>query len=380
MYKRTIDMSICEKESVFLWGARQTGKSTLLKKKFPSAKTYDLLLSDVYRRLVATPSILREENSQPGGQQIVIDEVQKVPDLLDEVHWLIENRGIRFVLCGSSARKLRRHAGNLLGGRAARLELCPLVYPEITNFSLERALTAGLLPKHYQSDASSSLLRSYVGDYLEQEIAAEAVTRNIPAFSRFLEIAALSNGEIVNYQNIARECGVSAPTAAGYFQILVDTLLGRFLPAFRKRGKRRLILAPKFFFFDVGVVGTLTHRGTVERGSEVFGRALEHFIYMELAAHVVYSNLHYPLTYWRTASQFEVDFVMGDHEVAIEVKSANQVQNHHLKGLRAFKEEYAVRRCICVSLDVEPRRTDDGIEILPWKVFLEDLWGGRLMA
>jgi predicted AAA+ superfamily ATPase len=244
---------------------------------------------------------------------------------------------------------------------------------------LERALTAGLLPRHYQSESPHILIESYVGEYLEQEIAMEAATRNMPAFSRFLEVAAFSNGEIVNYQNIARECGVSAPTVAWYFGILEDTLLGRFLPAFRKRKKRRTILAPKFYFFDVGLVGALAKRGTVRRGSEVFGKAMEHYICMELCAHARYSGLRYPVTYWRTASQLEVDFILGDHEVAVEVKSAELVQTHHVRGMRAFKEELHARRYIVVSLDPEARRCEDGIEILPWERFLKDLWDGRVM-
>jgi predicted AAA+ superfamily ATPase len=220
-------------------------------------------------------------------------------------------------------------------------------------------------------------IESYVGDYLKEEIAAEALTRNVPAFSRFLKIAALTNGELINYGNIASDCGVSAPTVKEYFQILDDTLIGKQLPAFRKRAKRRLIGAPKFYFFDIGIVAHLTHRGSVEKGSELFGRAFEHFIYMEILAHSSYSELNYPIAYWKTASGFEVDFVLGDHEFAIEVKSASMVGNRHLKGMRAFKEEYTARRYIVVSMDPKPRKTADGIDILPWEVFLDRLWKGH---
>jgi predicted AAA+ superfamily ATPase len=331
------------------------------------------------------PALLREEclaliaRGEAKTQPIIVDEVQKVPDLLDEIHWLIENQSLRFILCGSSARKLRRGHGNLLGGRAIRYELFPLVYPEIPDFALEKALNDGLLPPHYGSELTRKQLESYVGDYLKEEITAEAVTRNIPGFSRFLEIAAMANGEIVQFSNIARECGVSAPTVKSYYQILDDTLIGRFIPVFQKRPKRRVILAPRFYFFDVGVVGFLTRRGRVEQGSELFGRAFEHFILMELTANASYSGLHYPISYWRTASQLEVDFILGDHEIALEVKGTSFAQPHHLRGLAAFGDEYKIRRRILVTTDPKPRLLEGKIEILPWRIFLEDLWSGKII-
>ena len=384
MYKRILDLDLSNTETCFLWGPRQTGKSTLLKSLFPKSKRYDLLLSTEYGRLVGNPGLIREEcraEGLDGSSQtspIIIDEVQKIPQLLDEVHWLIENRGLRFILCGSSARKLKRGKGNLLGGRGVRYELHPLVYPEIGDYSIARALNTGLLPRHYQSHVPRRLLQSYVGDYLREEIAAEALSRNIPAFNRFLEVAALTNGELVKYSNIAMECGVSAPTVKEYFHILEDTMVGRFLLAFRRRAKRRLIGAPKFYFFDIGIVAHLARRGEVHAGSELFGKAFEHLIYMEILAHSSYSGLFYPLTYWRTASGFEVDFVLGDAEVAVEAKSTGSVNNRHLKGIRAFRDEYNVRHTIVVSMDPRPRRTEDGVDILPWRVFLNRLWGNEI--
>jgi predicted AAA+ superfamily ATPase len=368
-----------------MWGPRQTGKSTLLRERFPDSKQYDLLRSDEYRRLMQHPFLLREEclallkRGELKNQPVIVDEVQKIPDLLDEIHWLIENQRIKFILCGSSARKLKRGQGNLLGGRAVRYELFPLVFPEIPEFSLMTALNHGLLPPHYNNDMTPKRLEAYVGDYLKEEITSEAVTRNIPSFSRFLEMAALSNGEIIQFTNIARECGVSSPTAKAYYQILEDTLVGRFVPAFQKRPKRRVILAPRFYFFDVGVVGHLTQRGRVEPGSELFGKAFEHFLFMELSAHSRYSGLHYPISYWRTASQLEVDFILGDCQVALEVKGTNFAQPHHLKGLVAFGEEYNAKRRILVSCDPRPRFVSGDIEIIPWKIFLEDLWSGKII-
>lgn len=380
MFKRIQHFQGRGRESCFLWGARQTGKSTLLKELFADSPRYDILLSDEYGRLRTRPSLLREEllAQPPGTKPVVIDEIQKIPELLDEVQWLIVNHRIQFVLCGSSARKLKRTGANLLGGRALRYELLPLVYPEIPQFNLMRALNHGLLPRHYLADQPRPLLEAYVGDYLKEEIAAEALTRNVPAFSRFLEAAAFSNGEMVNYQNIASDCGVSAPSIKQYFSILEDTLIGRFVPSFQKRPKRRVVLTPRFYFFDLGLANFLLKRGAVAPRSETFGKVFEHFIYQELVAHSRYSGKHYPIAYWRTASQLEVDFVLGDHEVAVEVKAAEQAASHHLRGLKAFKEEYRTKHAILISLDSKPRIID-GITILPWETFLKRLWAGEII-
>jgi predicted AAA+ superfamily ATPase len=385
MYKRKIDLSITKSQSCFLWGPRQTGKSTLLKSTFPDALYYDLLLASDFRRLLHDPGILRQEceaRGLTGATQtapVIIDEVQKLPELLDEVQWLIVNHGIRFVLCGSSARKLKRGGGNLLGGRGVRLELHPLTWSEISDFSLERALNHGLLPPHYQADDPRPLLHAYVGDYLREEIYAESLVRNLPSFQRFLEVAALMNGEIVNYTTIAREVGTSAPTVRGYFEILTDTLLGTFVPAFQKRAKRRVVQAPKFYLFDVGVVNELTRQGQVLPGSALFGKTFEQFILQELRAHASYTGLYYPVAYWRTSSGFEVDFVLAQGEVVVEVKSSANPTADHLKGIRAFKEEFRAHRYLVVSLVARARRTEDGIEVLPWHDFLSQLWDGTFM-
>lgn len=367
-------------ESLFIWGARQTGKSTLLKMLYPDALYFDLLLSDVFERLQRNPSILRETIlATAPSMPVIIDEVQRIPALLNEVHWLITNKNIQFILSGSSPRKILRSGGNLLGGRALRYELYPLIYKEIPDFDLVRALNHGLLPRHYLSAKPEKLISAYIGSYLRDEIMAEAKIRNMVSFSRFLEVAAFSNGEIVNYTNVAAECGVSAPTIREYFQILEDTLTGRFLPSFQKRPKRRVIRAPKFYYFDIGMANYLLKRKSIEPGGEIFGKVFEHFIYHEIYTYASYSGLHFPLGYWRTTSQIEIDFVLGDHEVAIEVKSTQQVNSRHLKGLKSFAEEYKVKKLILVSTDPFPRKIGN-IMLLPWNVFLDRLWSGEIIA
>ena len=379
MYNRKQVFLGSEQESIFFWGARQTGKSTLLKTLFPNALWFDLLLSDEYERLSKKPELLREIIlANRNVSLVIIDEIQRLPDLLNEVHWLISNHKVRFILSGSSPRKILRGGFNLLGGRALRYELYPLISVEIPEFDLIRALNHGLLPRHYDSANPRKLLSSYIGSYLQDEIVAEARIRNVHTFSRFLEVAALTNGEMINYTNIASDCGISAKTIKEYFQILEDTLIGRYLPSFQKRPKRRVITAPKFYMFDIGITNYLLNRTKIEKGTELFGKAFEHFIYQEIYAHSRYSDVNYPMYYWRTASQIEIDFVLGDHEVAIEVKATDQATVRHLKGLKAFAEEYDVKKLILVSNDPLPRLVD-GIEILPWKIFLERLWKDEII-
>ena len=382
MFKRKQHLTHRGKESCFLWGARQTGKSTLLKEMFPDSPRYDLLLSSEYGRLQLKPSLMLEEilaNPPPKNVPVIIDEVQKIPQLLDDVQWLIVNKNIQFILCGSSSRKLKRAGANLLGGRALRYELFPLTYSEIPDFDLVRALNNGMLPRHYLSNKPELLLEAYVGEYLKEEIAQEAITRNIPAFSRFLEVAAFSNGETVVYKNIASECGVSTPTVKEYFDILEDTLIGNFVPSFQKRPKRRVVQSPRFYYFDVGLANFLLKRKSIVPKSESFGKAFKHFIYQELIAYSHYSGKKYPISYWHTTSDIEVDFILGDHEVAIEVKGVEQVDSHHTKGLVAFQEEYTTKKSIIVSLDKRPRQLSNGVLVLPWEHFLQKLWSGEII-
>jgi predicted AAA+ superfamily ATPase len=382
MIQRCLRLPSSPDQSFFLWGPRQTGKSSLLKQLYPEALWIDLLKTNDFLRYTSQPFLLREEVQAAAPRLVIIDEVQKVPLLLDEVHWLIENTSTVFGLCGSSARKVRRGHANLLGGRAVRYELYGFVSAELgTEFDLLRMINHGTLPRHYLSNSPRLLLRAYVNDYLKEEIANEGVVRNLPAFTNFLSMAVLSDTELINYSTIARECGISSPAVKEYFQILIDTLLGRYLPAYTRRPKRRVIQAPKFYFADIGVVNMLAKRGPLEPGTELFGKAFENWVCHELTAHAAYSELFYDLSYWRLAGGVEVDFILGDMECAIEAKGTANISTQHLSGLRELKKDYPrIKRRVVVSLTPRARRTDDGIDILPASSFLAQLWEGALIA
>jgi predicted AAA+ superfamily ATPase len=365
--------------AAFLWGARQTGKTTFLHDRYPEAKFYDLLDTTLSAELSVYPRTFREEVLAARPPMVVIDEVQHVPALLEEVHWLLENTATHFVLCGSSARKLRHRSRNLLGGRAIDFHLLPLTSHEIGEIDLARVLQHGALPVHYLVDEPSPLLKAYVHNYIKAEIIDESATRNIPAFSRFLQVAGFSHGQQVNYANVARETGVSASTVRNYFQILEDTLLGFTLEPWRRRKKRRLVETAKFYLFDVGVANQLHPEAhIIAEGSDRFGRAFEHFVINEVRAYLSYKRLDHPLSYWRTSSGFEVDLIVGDMDVAIECKSTKEIRAADLKGLRTLAEEDTVKRRVVVSRVEKPRSTEDGIDILPWRSFCRELWDGEL--
>ena len=371
-------MEDAQEESLFFFGARQTGKTTLLKQLFPNIRYYDLLKSDEFARLSRRPALLREELQDcPEGELIIIDEIQKLPILLDEVHWLMVNCGLRFILTGSSARKLRRSGVNLLGGRALRNNFYPLVSAELEDFDVEHAVNNGMLPRHYLIKDASRRLEGYIGNYLQTEIVEEAVVRHLPTFNRFLESAALTSGEILNYTNVATDCGVSSVTVKAYFEILTDTLFGYIIPAYTKKIKRKLIQAPKFYLFDVGVANHLLHRSHLKQGSPEYGHALEHLVIQEIVAYLGYHGRTEELSYWRTGSGVEIDVVLGKAEVGIEIKSTTEVKDSQLKGLRSFGEDYPQARLIIVSHDMYRRRCG-AIEVIPIKEFLSDLWKNKI--
>lgn len=383
MFKRILRLPEKPGKSFFLWGPRQTGKTTLLKQLYPDAFRIDLLKTDELIRYSRKPAVLREEVAAlPQSQLVVIDEIQKVPGLLDEIHYLIQEDGRHFVLCGSSARKVRRGHANLLGGRAIRYELLGLCSGEIGNdFSLVRFLNTGPLPSHYEAENTRLVIRSYVEDYLREEILEEGVTRNLPVFSDFLRVAAIGDTEVVNMSNVARESGVAVSTVRDHYAILVDTLMGAFLPAFTLRPKRRTIQAPKFYFRDLGVVNHLARRGQIEAGSELFGKAFENWLFHELSVHLRYSELFYDLSYWRLSSGIEVDFIINDGETAIEAKGKSCVTTRDTKNLLHFKKDFPeVRQLIIVCLEKRPRLTREGILILPYKEFTQRLWQGEFIS
>jgi predicted AAA+ superfamily ATPase len=373
---RVLDLSrIVATKSAFLLGPRQTGKSTLIRQSLADCRSYNLLHTDVFLRLSQRPARLREE-VRPTDSLIVIDEVQKLPILLDEVQALIDERGLRFLLTGSSARRLFARGVNLLGGRARMKTLHPFTWQELGDeFSLSKALHTGLLPGIYFSDDPQADLEAYVGQYLKEEIAAEATVRNLPAFSRFLPVAGLSNGRLINYTNIANDAQVPRATVQQYFQILRDTLIGVDLPAWKQTVKRKPITTSKFFFFDVGVACHLQQRRHVAAGTPEFGETFEAFFHHELRSFCDYAG-PFPLHYWRSTSGFEVDFILDDR-TAIEVKAKPVVGNHDLRGLEALCEEGNLAHAIVASFEPAARRVGR-IEILPWQLVLERLWAGDL--
>lgn len=379
MYLRKLSLENEDNDSVFLWGARQVGKTTLLETLYPEARYYDLLQSGEFERLLRRPSLLKEElETASEGDLVIIDEIQKIPQLLDEVHSIIHKKKLRFILSGSSPRKLKRLGANLLGGRALKRTLFPLVSAEIPDFDIHKAINNGMIPRHYMVNNPHERFRAYVGVYLNEEIRDEAISRKLNSFTRFLETAAFSNAEMVVYKNIAQDCGIDHRTVKEYFQILIDTLIGYFIPGFTATQKRRAIAAPKFYFFDVGVANYLSNRKTLLPGSEDFGHAFEHFIVLELIAFLGYSNSNEELSYWRTSSGYEVDAIIGSGRIAIEIKSTSEVSSRHLKGLKAFQEDYPQVRAIIVSMD-KNKRILNGIEVFPVTDFLKALWNNEII-
>ena len=368
--ERALDLpGLIRKKSHFLFGPRQTGKSFLIRHTLPGVRLYDLLDHATYLALSQRPGRIAEELTAT-DRVVVIDEIQRLPELLNEVQRLIEERGIKFLLTGSSARKLRRGGVNLLGGRARTRYLHPLIARELgRRFDLTRAVQFGTLPSIYFSDDPQADLAAYAGSYLQQEIVAEGATRNVPAFSRFLRVAAHSNGTIVNFTNIANDAQVPRTTVYEYFEILKDTLVLHELPAWRKSLKRKPLASSKFYFFDAGVTAALQGRQLRPRTPE-FGEGVETYLVHELVVYRDYVSGE-PLSYWRSTSGFEVDFILGDH-TGIAMKAKEIVSPRDVRSLRALAEERKLKRHVCVSLEARPRLVD-GIAVMPMQEFLDAL-------
>lgn len=381
--KRILSIELPQGQSAFLWGPRKTGKTTYLKERFPESIYYDFLKTDLFFEFSRRPYLLREQLLAKDRNRlkypIILDEVQKVPQILDEVHWLIENRGLSFILCGSSARKLKRGNVNLLGGRAWHYEMFPLTTAELKDWDILHILNQGMIPDHYLKKGYKKSLQAYTQDYLKEEVFAEGLTRNIPAFSRFFEAMAYSHGKLTNYLNISRECGVNSKTVKEYYQILVDTLLGTMIKPFKKRQNRQVITkASKFYLFDVGVAGAIIKRHLLEEKGEFFGKAFEHFILMEIIAYNSYKELDFEINFWRTKSGLEVDFILGGGEVAIEVKGSENISKKDLYPMKSFIDEYSPRIALVVSNERE-ERVHEKIHIVPYRKFLDNLWLGNII-
>lgn len=378
LYKRCLNLDdVLRHKSLFLLGPRQTGKTTYLQHKYPHAKLFNLLESDVFRELSAHPEYLRQQ-IQPKDSLIIVDEIQKLPNLLDEVQTMIDrHKNLRFILTGSSARKLRRRGTNLLAGRAWTSHMHPLVTPEVGTKKLLDRINRGSLPHILDAALPHEELKAYVGTYLKEEIRAEGLTRSIENFSRFLNVAGLSNGQVVNFTKVGNDAQVPPRTIREYFQVLEDTLILHQLPPFQKTTKRKPVASSKYYFFDVGVANHLMNRRSILPHSPEFGQTLEHLVYLEIKAFLDYKRLDMPLTYWRSQSKLEVDFLIGD-TCAIEVKGTEHVSQPDFKGLRALAEETNLKRKIVVCLEAKPRTTDDMIEIWPVDLFLNALWDGKM--
>ncbi len=374
--------SALKKKSVLLLGPRRTGKSALLKNQLHSDQTYDLLKADVFQALATRPSRIREA-LRPGIERIVIDEIQKLPSLMDEVHAMIEEFGIRFVLTGSSARKLKRSHTSLMAGRARRMTLHPFCYTEIKkDFELLKSLQFGTLPPIYLlTDANEAWreLQDYTGDYIREEILAEALVRKIEAFSRFLPVAARTNGELLNYEAIASDSQVPARTIREYYSLLEDTLIGRTLEPLRFKGSksRKAIATSKFYFFDTGVLNSLIGRKSLSDSTTEFGNVFETWIYNELKRYIDYSENDSQIQFWRSPIGQEVDLVING-EVAIEIKATSVITDRHLVGLEALGNLKKLKKKLIVCREGQPRKIKD-VQIIPWPQFMEALWGGDII-
>ena len=379
MYHRIFDIENRMDEAMFLFGGRQTGKSTLLKERFPKAVYIDLLKSDVRNRFKQYPEEFRESLLRyPPETLVIVDEIQKVPDLLDEVHWLMVEKGLWFILSGSSARKIMKSGANNLGGRAIPETLFPLVSAEIPDFDLERAVQNGMIPRHYMVANARNRMRAYIDLYLKEEIIEEALVQNVDEFVRFMEVAAIMDGEILNYENVASDCEVSANTVKAYYKILVDTLLGFEVPAYRKVIKRKLYKSPRFYYFDVGIANHLTKRYHLAPKTPEYGHAFEHLIMQEIVAYLGYTNSDEELTYWHTYENLEVDAVIGDARVAIEIKSKEHIDHDDKKGVTEFAKEHPDTKQILVSRDRISRRSGD-VDLYYVTDFFKALWAGEII-
>lgn len=373
MYSRLIKPP--KDKSFFLFGPRGTGKTTWVKSTFKDSLYIDLLESDLFNDLLANPKRLESLIPKDYKKWIIIDEIQKIPELLNEVHRLIENHKYKFILTGSSARKIRRHGYNLLAGRALTYSMHTLTAQELgDDFDLNHSINFGHLPSAYTESDPKAYLESYIKTYLEEEIKAEGLTRNLSAFSRFLEAASFSQGSVLNISNVSRECAVERKVVENYFTILEDLLIGYRVPIFEKRAKRRILSHPKFYFFDTGIYRTIRPMGPLDMPEEVQGISIETLLFEELNALNDSLKLRYKIYYWRTATNLEVDFILyGNNGIkAFEIKRRNKVNAQMLSGLKAFQKDYPQSKAYLLY-GGDRRFHDDNVEIIPIKDAFKEL-------
>ncbi len=372
-YKRQI--KIPKNKSFFLFGSRGVGKITWLRANFKEAIFISLLKAEIYNKLLANPGRLEDFIPNNFNNWVIVDEVQRVPELLNEIHYLIEEKKYKFILAGSSARRLKKEGVNLLAGRALTYYMYPLISSELENdFNLKESLQYGNLPAIFSEEDKKKYLESYVATYLHQEVLQEGLTRNLSAFGRFLEVASFSQGSILNVSEVARECELNRKVVENYFSILEDLLMSYSLPSFAKRAKRKNIKHNKFYYFDVGIYKTIRPKGPLDLTEEIDGASLETLILQELKALNDYENLGYKIYYWRTVGGFEVDFILyGERRIiALEVKRKTSISNKDLKGLKLFLKDYPESRAILLYGGREELYKNN-IKILPINKFFKDI-------
>ncbi len=381
-YKRSLQLPhLLKMKSHFLFGPRSTGKTTLIEDQLKSVLVYDLLDDNTFVALTRNPKLIEEQNIL-NPKIVVIDEIQKLPKILDEVHRLIKKHNWTFLLTGSSARKLKKGSVNLLAGRAWETHLFPLSFSEISDFNLIQYLNRGGLPHVYPSKNFESEIKNYVNIYLKEEIINEALVKNYEYFMDFLDVIALTNGQELNFENISRDSSVPARTVQNYVQILEDTLIAYQLMPFRKTKSRKAITKSKIYLFDIGVTNYIAKRGPIILGSETFGYAFEHFIINEVRTYLSYHGYDKQIVgpfYWRTVDKYEVDCLISN-EVAIEIKASKSIKSHHLGGLIALQEEKIFKKYFIISQESNERVTETGIYILPWQIFLKRLWNKEIYS
>lgn len=375
MFKRLLNIPLKTRKSFFLFGPRGVGKTTWLKQNLPDALFLNLLKSDAYNRLAANPGFIRQMIPPNYNGWIIIDEIQRIPELLNEVHDLIESEKHIFILTGSSARKLREKGVNLLAGRALTYYMHPVTTIEQEGeFNITKSLYLGNLPARFSEHDPQKYLKDYVQAYIREEVLQEGLTRNIGHFTRFLETASFSQASIVNTSEIARETGIERSLAENYFSIVEDLLIGTRLPVFTRKAKRKMISHQKYYYFDSGVFRAIRPKGPLDSDSEMNGPAMETLVFQELRAINDYMECDYQIYFWRTKNGLEVDFILYGPKglIAVEVKSSPHVHPKNLRGLKEFKKDYPVAKCFLFYGGDTPLYFDD-IHVLPIAQALKNL-------